>query len=101
MSMVTVSSKGQIVLPAELRRRLGLGAGARIEVVEETDGLKLRVVRPVASAADVAGLAGLVKAPRAAFLGAWRNSTRRRHFRASRPLYLICLPLNPLASSRP
>jgi antitoxin PrlF len=63
MSIVTVSSKGQIVLPAAVRRRLGLGAGARVEVIEEPDGLKLRVVRPVDSGARVAGLAGLVKAP--------------------------------------
>jgi antitoxin PrlF len=62
MSTLLVSSKGQIVLPAALRRRLGMGAGARIEVLEEPDGLKLRVVRSVATA-DVAGLAGLVKAP--------------------------------------
>lgn len=57
-----VSSKGQIVLPAALRRRLGMGAGARIEVVEEPDGLKLRVVRAVATT-DLADLAGMVKAP--------------------------------------
>ena len=56
-----VSSKGQIVLPAALRRRLGMGAGARIEVLEESDGLKLRVVRAVA-AADMTGMAGMVKA---------------------------------------
>ncbi len=62
MSSLLVSSKGQIVLPAALRRRLGMGAGARIEVVEESDGLKLRVVRSV-STADMSGLAGLVKAP--------------------------------------
>lgn len=62
MSTLLVSSKGQIVLPAALRRRLGMGAGARIEVSEEPDGLKLRVVRPVATA-DLAGLAGMVKAP--------------------------------------
>ncbi len=62
MSTLLVSSKGQIVLPAALRRRLGMGAGARIEVLEEPDGLKLRVVRPVETA-DVAGLAGMVKAP--------------------------------------
>jgi antitoxin PrlF len=61
MSTLLVSSKGQIVLPAALRRRLGMGAGARIEVLEESDGLKLRVVRPVATA-DVAALAGMVKA---------------------------------------
>ena len=65
MPTLLVSSKGQIVLPAELRRRLGMGAGARIEVLEESDGLKLRVVRSVATAgmADMAGMAGLVKAP--------------------------------------
>lgn len=62
MSTILVSSKGQIVLPAALRRRLGMGAGARIEVLEETDGLKLRVVRPVATA-DVSAMAGMVKAP--------------------------------------
>lgn len=62
MSMVLVSSKGQIVLPAALRRRLGMGAGARIEVLEEPDGLKLRVVRPVVTT-DMTGMAGMVKAP--------------------------------------
>ena len=62
MSTLLVSSKGQIVLPAALRRRLGMGAGARIEVLEEPDGLKLRVVRPVATA-DLTGMAGMVKAP--------------------------------------
>ena len=62
MSTLLVSSKGQIVLPAAMRRRLGMGAGARIEVLEEPDGLKLRVVRSVTTA-DMTGLAGLVKAP--------------------------------------
>lgn len=61
MSTLLVSSKGQVVLPAALRRRLGMGAGARLEVLEEPDGLKLRVVRPVA-AADVTRMAGMVKA---------------------------------------
>jgi antitoxin PrlF len=62
MPTLLVSSKGQIVLPAALRRRLGMGAGARIEVLEESDGLKLRVVRSVATA-DMTGMAGMVKAP--------------------------------------
>lgn len=62
MSTLLVSSKGQIVLPAELRRRLGMGVGARVEVLEESDGLKLRIVRSVATA-DVSQMAGLVKAP--------------------------------------
>lgn len=62
MSTLLVSSKGQIVLPAALRRRLGLGAGSRIEVVEESDGLKLRVVRSVATV-DMSEMVGMVKAP--------------------------------------
>jgi AbrB family looped-hinge helix DNA binding protein len=62
MPTLVVSSKGQIVLPAALRRRLGMGAGARIEVLEESDGLKLRVIRAV-STADLTGMAGMVKAP--------------------------------------
>jgi antitoxin PrlF len=61
MPTLSMSSKGQIVLPAALRRKLGMGPGARIEVIEEADGLRLRVVRPV-STADVGQLAGLVKA---------------------------------------
>ena len=62
MSTLLVSSKGQIVLPAALRRRLRMGAGARLQVLEESDGLKLRVIRPVETA-DLSGMAGLVKAP--------------------------------------
>lgn len=63
MTTLLVSSKGQIVLPAVLRRRLALGTGSRLEVVEEVDGLKLRVVRSVPKA-DVSKLAGMVKAPK-------------------------------------
>ena len=62
MSSLLVSSKGQIVLPAALRRRLGMGVGARLEVLEESDGLRLRVLRPVATA-DLSAMAGMVKAP--------------------------------------
>lgn len=62
MPTLLVSSKGQIVLPAATRRRLGLGAGARLEVTEEADGVRLRVVRAVPRT-DVASLAGMLKAP--------------------------------------
>ena len=83
MATLLVSSKGQIVLPAALRRRLGMGAGARIEVIEESDGLKLRVVRSVAPAdiTDITGMAGMVKArargvPRRLDAGAREHRTR-------------------------
>jgi len=62
MSTLTVSSKGQIVLPAALRRRLGMGAGAKLEVLEDADGVKLRVVRSV-NTTDLSALAGMIKAP--------------------------------------
>jgi AbrB family looped-hinge helix DNA binding protein len=61
MAILTVSSKGQIVLPADVRRRLGMGAGAKLEVLEEGDGLRLRVVNAVNSA-DLSSLAGMAKA---------------------------------------
>jgi antitoxin PrlF len=62
MPTLVVSSKGQIVLPAPMRRRLGLDAGAKLEVTLEADGLRLTVVRGVA-AHDVSALAGMVTAP--------------------------------------
>ncbi len=60
MTTLLVSTKGQIVLLAALRRRLGIGA--RLEVIEMADDLKLRVIR-IDAASDTAGLAGMVKAP--------------------------------------
>jgi AbrB family looped-hinge helix DNA binding protein len=62
MVTVVVSSKGQIVLPAALRRKLGMGAGARLEVVEQPEGLTLRVARAV-EIGDVNAMAGMLKAP--------------------------------------
>lgn len=64
MTTIIVSTKGQIVLPAALRRKWGMGAGARLEVIEEADGLKLRTVRAVESQdlAAVSAMAGMVKA---------------------------------------
>lgn len=61
MSTLLISSKGQIVLPAALRRKLAWGPGSRLEALEEPDGLKLRVVK-AAPLSDVRQLAGMVKA---------------------------------------
>lgn len=62
MRSLLVSSKGQVVLPLALRRCLGLGTGSRLEVTEEPDGLRLRVVR-AAPKTDLSQLAGLMQAP--------------------------------------
>ena len=63
MPTMTVSSKGQVVLPAAIRRRLGLMAGTQIEVIEEADGVRLVVARPIKTA-DIASCAGMVTAPK-------------------------------------
>jgi AbrB family looped-hinge helix DNA binding protein len=41
MTAVTVSSKYQIVIPREARRRLGITSGTRLQVIEEPTGLRL------------------------------------------------------------
>ena len=61
MSTVTLSSKGQIALPVELRNRLGLAAGSRLEITEEAGGLLLRPVHAIAPV-SLGDLAGMVKA---------------------------------------
>ena len=62
MIIVTVSSKGQMVLPAELRARLGFGPGAKLELSEVPGGLRLALLRPVRKS-EVEAVAGMVKAP--------------------------------------
>jgi len=61
MHIVTVSSKGQIVLPASVRKRLGLSAGAQLELVESESALQLTVIREVPSK-QVSELAGMLVA---------------------------------------
>ena len=62
MPILVMSSKGQIVLPASTRRRLGLGAGSTLEVLEEGADVRLRVVRSVPKT-GLTELAGMVKVP--------------------------------------
>ena len=49
MSSVTVSVKGQVVLPAEVRRKLGIVGGSRLAVVASDDGVVLRPLKGKAS----------------------------------------------------
>jgi AbrB family looped-hinge helix DNA binding protein len=53
---VTLSSKGQLTLPAEMRRELELERGVRLRFVVRDDGM-VELVRPrFARVADLAGL---------------------------------------------
>ena len=57
---VTVSEKGQVVIPASLRAQLGISAGTRLEVSEENGNILLLVEpqRKTVSAKDCIGIAG-------------------------------------------
>lgn len=60
MSTVTVSEKGQMIIPSELRRQLGIVPGTRLEVFAEGGGFRVQV-EPQSkrrSAADCLGVAG-------------------------------------------
>ncbi len=46
----TLSSKGQVVIPEEIRARLGLKAGAQFVVVGDRDVVILKVLEPPALA---------------------------------------------------
>jgi len=52
MLVVTVSSKGQIVLPKELREELEIREGDSIEIQREGDGLHLRRLSSTPPPAD-------------------------------------------------
>ena len=50
----TVTSKGQVTLPAEARRRLGIHAGTKLEFVVQDDD-RMEVVRVGGSVRDLKG----------------------------------------------
>ena len=58
---ITLSSKGQVTLPAAARKRLGLRAGSRLEVVVKGDDRR-EMIRVGGSLRDLKGL--LPKPPR-------------------------------------
>jgi AbrB family looped-hinge helix DNA binding protein len=52
MSVVTVSSKGQVVLPKDLRKELNIQEGDRLEIRRDGEELHLRRVVAVPDAAE-------------------------------------------------
>jgi AbrB family looped-hinge helix DNA binding protein len=64
MNAATITSKGQVTIPQEVRRRLGIRAGSRVEFMVVADHVEMRVVTPPAK---VSGSGyGLLKSPRTA-----------------------------------
>ncbi len=60
MTSATITSKGQITIPKDVRARLGIGAGDRVEFVEIQDG----VFQIVPATQDVQVLKGIVPKPK-------------------------------------
>lgn len=58
MTSATVTSKGQITIPADVRARLGLRPGSRIAFVPTTDGYEIHP-----EAASITDLKGAVPPP--------------------------------------
>lgn len=57
MTAATVTSKGQITIPAEVRQSLGVGTGDRVEFVEVAAG-RFEVVAVTRSVTELKGLFG-------------------------------------------
>lgn len=60
MALAKFSTKGQLVVPKELRDMYGFVPGREVEFVEEPDGLKIKVKKPSgtrrSTAAEVSGM---------------------------------------------
>ncbi|QJR14655.1 AbrB/MazE/SpoVT family DNA-binding domain-containing protein [Usitatibacter palustris] len=75
MTTATLTSKGQITIPKEVREALGVAAGDRVEFVEEEKG----VYKVVAATRDVRHLKGLVgKPPAPVTIEAMKRAVARR-----------------------
>jgi AbrB family looped-hinge helix DNA binding protein len=57
MSIATVTSKGQVTIPLEVRERLGIRQGTRVEFLETADGS----YEFVAVTGSIAALSGLLQ----------------------------------------
>ena len=59
MPTATITSKGQITIPKQVRTSLGIGTGDRVEFVEIKEG----VFQIVAATQDIKSLKGIVPKP--------------------------------------
>jgi AbrB family looped-hinge helix DNA binding protein len=60
MAAATLTEKGQIVIPAEIRARYGLTPGTQVEFVDDDGGIRLVVRRRVSPSEPEQGY-GMVK----------------------------------------
>ncbi len=60
MAAATLTEKGQIVIPADIRARYGLTPGTQVEFVDDGGAIRLRIRRQVPISDPAVGF-GLVK----------------------------------------
>jgi AbrB family looped-hinge helix DNA binding protein len=77
MNTATISEKGQITLPAALRKRLNLQVGGQLEILETTSGILLK---PLLN--DVQAAFGLIKPTRGVSLEKAKAIVKARRARA-------------------
>lgn len=76
MATSTVSTKGQIVIPAPIRAELGLNAGSRVEFLKTPDGYLLK-----AATGTITALKGILSKPRKPVSVAMMHEAVRRRAR--------------------
>jgi AbrB family looped-hinge helix DNA binding protein len=74
MPAATLTEKGQIVIPAEIRARYQLTPGTQVELVDDGDGMRLVVRRRVARSDPAAGYGMIRIEPRRGRKGVRRLS---------------------------
>lgn len=75
MSSATLSVKGQITIPKNVREQLGLNTGDRIEFIEIEKG----IFKIVPATHDVTALKGIIKKPgKAVLLEAMENAIKNK-----------------------
>ena len=47
MQTVTVSEQGQVVIPIDIRKQLGISAGSQLNLILENSGLRVEVIQRV------------------------------------------------------
>ena len=62
MEITSMSTKGQIVIPRDLRKMLGLVSGSKLEILTDGKRILLRLLRP----SEVKGFQRLIRADEAA-----------------------------------
>ena len=72
MEITSMSTKGQIVIPRDLRKMLGLVSGSKFEILTDGKRILLRLLRP----SEVKGFQRLIRADEAAMKKAKKGARK-------------------------